>query len=255
MKARLTLFAVIVGLQCGTIAGRAGTSDVYKLVADLSGYIQGGGDSVINLDTGSATVSNANVIESVLINSASLINLALGTALTDPIPKNVVLAFTSDCATNQSFVIVYDTVSGAKLTTIGALLPVFDVEGYQKKNNRNFGKQEIADLVIFPTGSVTNALTGGLLSVDASLTTETNGCIKAVKANVQGTLGTSFFTVFTNYFCTNVISCNGQNTNKCSTNCVVIATNITAGISNITVVISKSKFSSGGKKLGTLIEP
>jgi hypothetical protein len=239
MKAWRILTVVSIGFHLGVTAGRAGTSDVYRVDAFLQGVVQSGGTNIPH-------ISKVQVI------TVDLINFGLGRPLGTSINPNEVLALASDCTSNQLRMIVYDLASGGNLATIGTAQPVLEVVGLKKgKLTRDI----ISDLVILPTGDGTNGLTGGGLTLSASILTVTNDCLNSLKGTMIGTLGAVFPSVITNFPCTNFITCSLTNVDFCVTNCVSDGTtNIINTVTNYNVAVSKGILQTKGKKIGTLIE-
>lgn len=239
MKSWLAVLAVSSGLQLGITTGRASTSDVYRVDAFLQGVVQSG------------IVSNP-IISKVQVIRVDLINFGLGRPLGTPINPNEVLALASDCTSNQLRLIVYDLNSGGNLATLATEQPVLEVTGLKK---RKLTRDVISDLVILPTGDGTNGLTGGGLTLSASIAATTNECFNGLKGTMIGTLGVVFPYVITNFPCTNFITCNLTNAALCVTNCVSDGTtNIINTVTNYNVAVSKGTLQTKGAKIGSLIE-
>lgn len=230
---------IVIGLQIGIGFARAGTSDVYQTTALFQGVIQ----------TGTAVLP---AISKVQVNTADLINFALGRPLRTPVDRADVLAIASDCANDQLRVIVYNTDSGENRVTIGNVTTILSLEGFQK---RKYTRNLIGNLSILPTGDGTNGLTGGDLRLSATSAATTNGCLTSLKGNLLGTLGTVFPLVITNYPCTNFISCSLTNAEFCITNCVPDGTFVVSNtVVTYDIAVSRATLQTEGKRLGVLIE-
>jgi hypothetical protein len=205
----------------------AGTNDIFQLKGIIRGVIQFG---------------NVNpFINKVQITESDLINLALGRDLGTPIPTNEVLALSSGCGTDDVKFVVFDVEGSSNLTTIAELDLLAQANASIKHR-----REEMRQFTVPGSGGPTNGLTGGTLLIDATSTVDPNGCARHWNGSLFGVLN-ALLPVNT---CTNIIVevISGNLTNSI-TNCptFMVAT-------NFDVIISKTSYSTTGKKLDTIVD-
>lgn len=116
------------------------------------------------------------------VGSEALVNLARGRAADAAVPAGEVLAMVLDCATGEASLVVFETVGGTVLETIGTsddedLVTALDGAGA-------FGAVvELADV-----GNATNGIDGGYLVVTAQFRTGPGNCPTGIKATAGGVL-------------------------------------------------------------------
>jgi hypothetical protein len=228
MKQR-TWMALYFGALAFLVLGVAiaGTNDVFRLKGIIRGVIQFG--------------TTVPFIDKVQITEDDLINLALGRDLGTRVATNEVLALTSGCGTDDVKFVVFDINGSSNLATIAELDLLARASSSIKKQ-----RQEMLQFTVPGSGGPTNALTGGTLLLGATSTVDTNGCIRRWNGSLFGVLNTLLpISTCTNVI-TNVIS--GSVTNSI-TNCPTFMVS-----SNFDVIISKTSYSTTGKKIGTVVD-
>jgi hypothetical protein len=180
---------VSVALVAVSLA-RAVTTDVFRVKAT----VQGGVEYIVVTNAVSKVTTNGTTIYvtnevmtaeilSVVMDSADIINLAMGRDLGTKPPKNEVLAVTSRCGDGVLRWVVYDKEQTNILQTIGEFTPQLRAAGLKKKKE---SLEDISILTIFPTGSATNAFLAGSLSADAQSEVDTNGCLRTTTVTMIG---------------------------------------------------------------------
>jgi hypothetical protein len=215
------IVAVVVAVP---ICVRAGTSDVFRVQTTLTGTIQRG------------PLSNS-VVSKVIISADDLVNLAQRRVLGTPVPKNEILALTSDCSTNDpqpSRLIIFDTAGKSNLLTIGTLSNLTTAAYTRRRYVEAMTKITVDD-----TSDGTNGITGGSFYYHAKIVVPTNGCPTGFSGQWTGFLGTTFPLTVTNFPCTNFF------VNVTETNCVPV-TNLVFDVMAVAtpaVSMSSSDFS------------
>jgi hypothetical protein len=230
MKLWLRMVVVVlgVGLVVAVESG-GGTSDVFQLHTFIQGVISYGG------------FSTNPVIHPVQIRDVDLINLGLGSPLSNSVPPNERLAIVNECYSNDMRIIIYDMSTESNLATIGYMQTLSAIEGLRRNT---LTRNVISQLTFVFTESASNGLAGGSFFVNGNLTaTASNGCMTKFSGQIIGALGTSFF--FTNNIVTNIVDLTVTN----------VVTNTYYVISNFTVNVPITSMATHGEKLGTLIEP
>lgn len=200
--------AVLAGAMVWCAAtGWSATSDVFRLDLLLQGVVQTG-------------TTNLPVISKVQVNHDDLINFALGRPLGTEINNNEELALVSDCAGQSLDLIVYRADTHANLATLGTLTTVLEVEGIRRGQ---LERDLSGDLGLLSTGTASNGLSGGALTVYATTTSVTNGCLSSLKGTMLGTFGAKF--------------------------------PVATGTTNYNVVVTKGTIRTKGKKIGYLVTP
>ncbi len=237
--------SLLIGLMLplAPLPAPAGTSDVFRVQTTLRGVVQIG------------TVTNG-AIAKVIVSTDDLINLAQRRALGTPVPKNELLALTSDCATNNQRLIVFDTATASNLVTIGNLSNLTAAAFTRRRDMETMTQITIAD-----TSDGTNGITGGSFYYRGRLTITTNNCPVSFAGQIMGFLGTTFPLIITNLNCTNFVTCTPPATN-CVTNCVEVCvtncvldgtTNIVPTAQTFNVIVPPTPIKTG-KAIGVLIE-
>lgn len=224
----LIVGTILLGL---VLTSRAQTYQVYPVKFVLSGAIQFVPADNVYTNFGGITTNlivNPQPVHPVVIKGEDLVNLARGRNLGTPLPNNEVLALASVCGTNLSKIVVFDTVASSNLATIAELNAIYEAVGYKghgatnKTVNITTNLESAIQVTIPGAGNSTNALTGGLLMLDAQSQLTTNGCVHRWSGTMMGVLAT-------------IVTDSGVS-------------------SNYTVIVRKATLSTSGKEVGSFSE-